>query len=408
MGRRSQGEAVATRVTGAEAHGRAALPRSTTIAASGSPGTWLALVTLPMPRRARAHLGLLTLALVVACSPSEPPTRVSAPTPIENDLRPVTIRQPEDHWEGDGFVELVPAVRLPTTDGREHRIRVFLRLPEGRRIRVDWVAEQGRDSGPRGREDKSVRLPVGASIDRVESWRYHEPSGEARETVVDVRGLRMTSDGPRYHVLRPASDAPNAPLLGWSWPAGDEAAHAEATGRLEHFLRGRPAPVMKRELHDDEIAGVVANNACGSCHMKDLPADVDRTTAPPRASDGDGGFALLMVLSREMPISGARPLDLDHRDPFVQLTCRGGARLASLAPMPQCKGGESPVAARDVAAGLAVGDPYTQRVCESRRFLWDHMDTPAREAFADSFRDCGLVGDAPTLARTTTAARSAR
>ncbi|HET6583758.1 MAG TPA: hypothetical protein VFG69_09925, partial [Nannocystaceae bacterium] len=343
-----------------------------------------------MRRRARAHLGLLPLAAVLACSPSEPPTEVSAPTPIEHDLQPVTIRDPADHWED--YVELVPAVRLPTSLDQQDRIQVFVRLPEGGKIRVDWLGTQDRHT---------VRLPVGASIDRVESWRYHEPSGEVRETVVDVRGLRMTSDGPRYHVLRPASGAPRAPLLGWSWPADDPAAHAEATDRLETFLRGRPAPVMKRELDEHEIASVVANNACEACHRRDLAEDEGREAAPRRASDHDGGFALLMVLARQMPISSARPLDLNHRDPFVQLSCRDGTRLVSLSPMPRCRDGESAVATRDVAAGLASGDAYTHRVCESRQFLWDHMDAHAREAFADSFRECGLVGDAPTLARAT-------
>jgi hypothetical protein len=249
----------------------------------------------------------------------------------------------------------------------------------------------------------TVHLPEGASVDRVESWQYREPdperSADASETVVDVRGLRMTSAGPRYHVLRPASDAPNAPLLGWSWPASDASAHAEATLRLEHFLRGRPNPVKRSPLGADEIAEVVANNACGSCHVGDRAPDPDRPALPRRATDADGGFALLMVLEREMPISAARPYDLNHRDPFVQLRCTDGAQLVSFTPMPRCPGNESPLAVRDVAAGLSAGDAYTVRLCESRKYLWDHMDVTAREAFSASFRECGLVVDSPTLAR---------
>jgi len=315
---------------------------------------------------------------------------ISAPTAIDADLRPVTIRDPRDHWEREGYIELVPAVRLPTTDEGEDRIRVLAKLPEDGRISVDWLAVQGRHT---------VHLPEGAAVDRVESWRYPDPSGDVRETVVDVRGLRMTHLGPRYHVLRPASDAPQAPLLGWSWPASDTSAHAEATQRLEQFLRGRPHPVSRRALGEAEIGEVVANNACGSCHVGDRPADPDRSGVPRRGTDADGGFALLMVLEREMPISTARPYDLNHRDPFVQLRCSDGAQLVSFTPMPSCPAGESPLAIRDVAAGLSAGDEYTLRLCASRKYLWDHMDGTAREAFAGAFRECGLVVESPTLAR---------
>ena len=343
-----------------------------------------------MRSRARAPLGSLILATLTACTPSEPPPAISAPTPIDADLRPVTIREPRDHWESEGYIELVPAVRLPTTDDGEDRIRVFAKLPETGRIRVDWLAVQGRHT---------VHLPEGAVVDRVESWKYREPSGDVKETVVDVRGVRMTQAGPRYHVLRPASDAPTAPLLGWSWPAADDAAHAEATLRLEQFLRGRPNPVTRAPLGEEQIADIVENNACGSCHVGDRASDVDRDSGPRRATDADGNFALLMVLEREMPISTARPHDLNHRDPFVQLRCTDGTELVSFTPMPRCAGDESPLAVRDVRAGMTAGDAYTVRLCESRKYLWDHMDGTAREAFADAFRECGLVVESPTLAR---------
>jgi len=299
------------------------------------------------------------------------------------------IREPAEHWEREGWVELVPAVRLPTTPDGDDRIRVLAKLPEHGRIRVQWVAEQ---------ERHSLRLPAGAAIDRVESWSYREPSGKERETVVDVRGLRMTTAGPRYHVLRPASGAPQAPLLGWSWPAGDDVVHDEATARLEQFLRGRPAPVNRPALAEDQIAAVVADNDCGSCHVADRPADPNRSRIPRRPTDSDGNFAMLMVLERETPVSTSRPVDLNHRDPFVSLHCDEGVRLVSVSPMPRCRDGATPIAVRDVAAGLAAGDEYTLRLCKSRRYLWDHMDGPAREAFAAAFRECGLVTQTPTFA----------
>ncbi len=344
-----------------------------------------------MRLRASAPLIPILLATVASCAPGDTPARSSAPTPIDADLRPMSIRDPADHWKREGFVELVPAVRLPTTDGGEDRIRVLARLPDDAKLRVEWLADQGRPT---------VHLPAGAVVDRVESWRYDEPSRGARETVVDVRGLRMTEGGPRYHVLRPASDAPDAPLLGWSWPAADAPAHKEATARLESFLRGRPTPVSHTPLDADEIAKVIADNDCGSCHITDAPQDPARTDMPRRATDSDGSFALLMVLEREMPISSARPVDLNQGDRYVRLRCRGGARPVEDGPMPRCPGDESPVAVRDVAAGLSAGDAYTERLCASREYLWDHMDARGREAFSAAFAECGLVVDGPTLART--------
>jgi hypothetical protein len=343
-----------------------------------------------MRLRASVFLAPIILATVASCVPAETPAHSSAPPPIDADLRPMTIRDPADHWEREGFVELVPAVRLPTTKDGDDRIRVLARLPEGAKIRVDWLAAQ---------ERHTVGLPAGAVVDRVESWAYDEPSGALRETVVDVRGVQMTDDGPRYHVLRPASDAPNAPLLGWSWPAADVSAHEEATVRLAAFLRGRPAPGHHAPLDEDAITQVIADNDCGSCHVAEAPEDPARRDMPRRATDSDGSFALLMVLEREMPISRARPLDLNHRDRYVQLRCRDGARLVE-GPMPSCPGDESPVAVRDVSAGLSAGDAYTQRLCASREYLWAHMDATAREAFAEAFAECGLVVESVTLART--------
>jgi hypothetical protein len=120
---------------------------------------------------------------------------------------------------------------------------------------------------------------------------------------------------------------------------------------------------------------------------------------PRRATDADGGYAWLMVLERQVPISTARPLDLNHRDPFVRLHCADGAQLVDVSPMPRCPDGESPLAARDVVAGLAADDPYTRRLCRSRRYLWDHMDGKGRSAFAASFRECGLETDVARIAR---------
>lgn len=55
-----------------------------------------------------------------------------------------------------------------------------------------------------------------------------------------------------------------------------------------------------------------------------------------------------------------------------------------------CPGDRVPMGYRDVKAALAAAHPYTERLCEVRRYLYGHMTRDAREAFAPAFRVCGI------------------
>jgi hypothetical protein len=91
------------------------------------------------------------------------------------------------------------------------------------------------------------------------------------------------------------------------------------------------------------------------------------------------------------PLEQHRPRDLNADDPFVSVHC------ATLAMTPvqigstySCVDGSVPLARLDLARGLAFGRPHELAVCDSRRYLFDHMDDSARNAFAAAFAECGI------------------
>ena len=315
--------------------------------------------------------------LCVACGGrSVPSASASRPSEPPSSVERVSIEDQEAHW-GD-CVELVPPVRLPTAHPGENRIEVFARFPEDGRIAVEWLDAQQR---------WTLSMPPGAVLDRVESLEY----GGGGWTVADVRGSVMSAAGIADHVYRPADGEPEARLLGFRWLRGDADAAAEATARLVELVSDRPIPVRRGPMDAEAISRLRRFNDCGHCHRPNMPHETeDRGNLPHRSTDADGFFVPLSLLAPAVPISEARPVDLNAEDPYVEVACEDGSAPQRDGESLGCGDGSVPLARRDVERGMREGDAYTQRVCESRRRLHARMDERGRRAFAEAFAACGL------------------
>jgi hypothetical protein len=286
----------------------------------------------------------------------------------ERGPKNVTIDDRAHYWEKNGFTELVPAIRAPSTADERDVVHVWIKLPEGARV----TAIGG-----------SLRVPPGTIADRVET------RGEGG---VDVRGTRFDArEGELFHVFHSDAKTPSAPVSGWEWPRSDEKLGQQATDKLVASLAGQPP---------GEIEALRQFNQCVRCHEHDTPAVKNAAERRPRRrTDGSGLFELLAVLEDEAPPELNRPRDMNVGAPFVTVHC--GAADPELRTRPDgarhyaCADGTAPVARLDVAAALAAGDAHAVAVCASRRFLFDHMDAAARAAFAQRFAACGIAAAAP-------------
>jgi len=286
-----------------------------------------------------------------------------------------------------GYAEMVPSLRLPTTHDATDLIRVYLLVPPGRSISARYLENKGR---------YTLLFPAGTRADRVESLRYRDEGGEFGETPMDVRGTLIEAGGrQRFHCLRPESGEPLAPLLGWSWPANDAAAREEATRRITALASRVGTPIDGPPLSGDALRALGRLNDCAHCHVANhrREVSVDAAPFPRRETDASGFYVPLSVLHSEVALAATRPRDLNADDPWVDVRCgKEPARLIRDDDWIWCRcaDGSVPVGRRDVRGALAAGDGYTARVCRSRRYLHEHMDRAARQAFAASFRECGI------------------
>lgn len=306
-------------------------------------------------------------------------------------LRRIERVHAQRYWQEHGFVEMVPPVRLPTTHDHRDVTRVWMRIPQGATIAVDWLEDQRR---------YTLRPPSDTRADRVEYQRYRSERGWA-EAVVDVRGWTLGKRGPaRFCVLRSSGGRPADPLVGWSWPAGDPEAQHAATRALLQLVTESERPVERPALDRDSAELFARRNDCYECHQANKRLDpwADSNTMPQRATDASGGYSLVMLLARKVPLSRARPVDKNVTDPYVRVMCDDRVLdFPARTEQPRCPRSEiMPMAFRDVARGLADGDAYTQRVCAARGYVYAHMLDAGRRAFAEAFRECGLdVPDRP-------------
>jgi len=342
--------------------------------------------------------GVVLAALMVGTLGSTPAVGGSA-TAMER----AEIQDPLDYWRGRGFAPMVPAIHLPTTHDADDLIQVWLRIPAGEQIDVRYLADQ---------ERYTLVYPVGTRADRVEYYRVEDrppvdlvdyapfrisdadPTGW---TVADVRGTTLTSDGSqRFHVYRPASGETHAPLAGWAWPRGDDAAHRRATRRLAEHARSTARPNGKSPMSEEGVEALVALNDCAGCHIPNrqrISARQDKELPVDRATDAMGFLVPHAVLTDDCVVVNHRSEDLNREDPFVDVRCEDDpATLRSDDGYEYytCPGEATPIGYRDIAAGLRADHPYTRAVCESRRYLYRHMTARAREAYSTAFENCRI------------------
>ncbi len=307
----------------------------------------------------RTFVSRLLPALAGSCAIfgcSDEPSRV---TPLER--RSVGISQ----WSEEGFVELVPPIRPPTSSDGSDRITVWIRLPAGAQIRTENTSGEPR-----------LRMPIGAELDRVEVTQH----GDCASAVVeDVRGTRFQADGEVFHVFRRREGL----LWGLEWARGDAVAQLEADQLLAARL---PQGVRDR---------LVQLNQCAGCHVSDKPPSsrAGEDELPHRKTDASGLYQPQSVLERESPVEFSRPHDPNLADPFVRTRCATGEltmREVRGSKSPRCTDGSVPLARLDVQSALAAGDEHARAVCASRSFLWKHLDEAGRAAFAEAFLDCGI------------------
>lgn len=331
---------------------------------------------------------LWILAHAAASSHVSEPSCDPLSTPTVSGVERVEIATPASHWQDHGFVEMVPAIRLPTSQARDDMIRVYLRLPGDRKITAHGLGEQQRPT---------LVYPPGTEAARVESLRFKDPNGTWRETVVDVRGTRIREPGRQhYYALRPESGAPQAPLAGWSWPAADPVAQQQASCKLQALARQAGGPLGRPPMRGSELDELRTLNQCGSCHTINHRRElsIEHAPMPRRETDSAGFFTPLSVLNDHAPMAATRPLDTNICDRLVSVRCDGqSARLVQEAGWTwyRCPDDRVPVGHRDTRTGLQNKDAYTQAVCASRRYLHDHMEHTARRLFAGSFQACGIT-----------------
>jgi hypothetical protein len=300
-----------------------------------------------------------------------------------NHAVPLSIADPQMHWAGGGFVEMVPPIRLPTSLGGYDHITVWLRVPDGRPVRVEHDGERLTLVYPPGTVADRVEMREPSHIDGAHAWR-----------VTDVRGTRLDDDGrERFHVLQAAA-RDGLSLAGFEWRRDDPSGVRAANAGLEELLRrGRLRDVDERK-RAQAIDRLLRLNDCQPCHEHDRSERTRYTEGGPRrATDRAGFYVILSVLADAAPLENHRPREANVDDPFVTVSC--GEDEASLVttdtgPRYTCPDDRVPFARMDVARALAAGQPHAGAVCSSRRYLHEHMDDEARAAFAPSFAECGI------------------
>ncbi|HZS37272.1 MAG TPA: hypothetical protein VFF06_10610 [Polyangia bacterium] len=263
-----------------------------------------------------------------------------------------------------GFVEMVPPARLPTSVDGGDRIEVWLRIPP-----------RGRVGAHRAGGRWSLDYPPGTVAERRE-W--------LRERLIDVRGVRLGEPGrDRFFVEHAITDGR---LEGYEWTRARLDDERAVAAQLAERLRaaGSAAPLVER---------VRRLGACSGCHERDRAERRDAAAlGPRRATDGAGLFQVETVLADEVPIEAHRPRDLNATDRFVRVQCGASAAEptsdANGARGWRCADGGVPIARFDLRAALAGGDPRAESLCRARRYLYDHMSSVARAAFANAFRAC--------------------
>ena len=287
------------------------------------------------------------------------------------------------YWRQSGFVEMVPPVRLPTDKSIDEFIMVWLRIPPGRKVTVQWLAAQKR---------YTLEFPPGTVADRIDGGVHAKQAMFTVDGIADVRGATIAADGTTWwHVYEPVPGESSRWLRGYSWvrtgPAGDSLA---GDSLIELYYPGMPAKAKT------EMAEFRRLNQCGACHQVDRPipmtAAQDGFSLP--ETDEDGFFQPITVLSDTMTLVNSRPWDLNADDPYITVRCgKDRAELTTRGDSYRryvCPDHAVPVGTLDMSAALEHKDPHAFGVCAARKYLYEHMTAESRKAFAAAFAECSI------------------
>ena len=289
------------------------------------------------------------LVALVACSTAESVDEDAAVAAVEQasglsvrTIEPGRLKGGAAWWADAGFHRVGPPIHLPSAEEDSAQVEVWVRVPDGAPValveRSDGVSV--------------TDWPVGSEADRVE----YRGTG-ANRRVVDVRGTRLTADGPLDHIYRPLDrDTPGTPLVGYEWPAHD-AAQREAATEAMVLRTGRES--LRKKMH------------CVRCHTP-LRPDNERPKQHglvDRGTDAAGWFTPTTVLRDRVPVERYGRHDRNIADPLVTVGCADGRVLQPGEALESACNGVVPFGERDVVAGLKAGDSDTEALCASRSWL---------------------------------------
>ncbi|MGH8273437.1 MAG: hypothetical protein ACRES9_04140 [Gammaproteobacteria bacterium] len=305
-------------------------------------------------------------------------------------LHAVRIPNRIGYWAQHGFVDMVPPVRLPTDKTTNEKIMVWLRIPAGKKITVQWLADQKR---------YTLKFPPGTVTDRIDSGENQKQAMFVVNGIADVRGARIDADGRTWwHVYEPVPGESSKWLRGYAWlrigPKGDNRA---ADSLIKLYYPGAPAKAKQ------EMAVFRRLNQCSACHRINRP--VPTKTLPLKflghvifvatpETDGDGFFQPITVLTDTMTLVNSRAWDLNAGDPYIMVWCgKDKAKLTTRGDSWRrylCPDRGVPVGKLDMAAALKHKDPHALKVCVARKYLYQHMNEKGRKDFARFFAECSI------------------
>ncbi len=278
---------------------------------------------------------------------------------------------------------MVPPVRLTEDKSIDEKIMVWLRIPAGQKVQVQWLANENR---------YTLRFPPQTVTDRIDGGENQKQAMFTVNGITDVRGARVGADGSTlWHVYEPVPGKSSGWLSGYEWlrtgPVGDNLA---ADRLIKLYYPGAPAKAKQ------EMAVFRRLNQCGACHQPDRPvpttAASDGDSTP--ETDADGFYQPITVLTDTMTLVNDRPWDLNVGDPSITVWCgTHRAKLTTRGDMCRrytCPNQLVPIGKLDMAAALEHRDPHALNVCAARKYLYEHMTDQGRKAFGRGFRECSI------------------
>ena len=292
---------------------------------------------------------------------------------------PEKVQIPNDlhYWEKEAFVEMVGPLRLPFDKEHLENIRVMLKIPDDQKVGVSWVESQQR---------YSLVYPGGT----IRPGDSSKEDLHSEETVDDVRGARIDEQlNTIFHDYQEVPDTDGKWLEGFEWQREGAQADAQAADALVKlfFPPGH-------NWNPNEIKHFRTLNKCAACHEPDAPSPL--TTAPPWRWETDtrGFFQPITVLGNSETVRDHRDWDFNADDPFITVWCGDQQTHAFVngdVRNYRCPNDIAPVGKLDIRAALQIHDEHAEQVCQSRLYLYLHMNEDAKKAYRSAFDECGIA-----------------